>query len=126
MSATPTITVTFTISDTFTASPTLTPDYSSSVAIRGVYPNPVGAKGAVLLLNATFPGTFRLRVYDLRGELVWDKMGSKTLNQGDNRVVWMPLNNAGNPLAYGAYYMDLFVQGDGRSAKAGRWITVLK
>ncbi len=68
----------------------------------------------------------RVKIYDLRGELVCDKNDFKPLAMGDNRVVWKALNNAGKSLSYGAYFMEVSVEGGGRNAKASRWISVVK
>jgi hypothetical protein len=108
-------------------SPTFTPiPPDPSVTIIGVYPNPIGADGAVLLIHVTYVSHLKMKVFDLRGELVFEDDDYQALKMGDNRVVWNPRNSSGKSLAFGAYYLHILAGAQGRSAEAGRWISVVR
>ncbi|MES2202658.1 MAG: SBBP repeat-containing protein, partial [candidate division FCPU426 bacterium] len=123
----PTFSQTFTITDTFTIGMTKTPfNENAEIKIKGVYPNPVGAQGAMLVIHTSFQAMATVRIYDLRGELVYKRSDLQIGMGADGQFFWEAKNRGGKPLAYGTYYMKVSAEGGGRSASDGRWISVLR
>ncbi len=99
---------------------------NAELKIKGVYPNPVGAQGAMLVIHTTFQATATLKIYNLRGELVYERSDLQIGMGADGQFFWEPKNLEGRPLSFGAYYMKVSAEGGGRSASDGRWISVLR
>jgi hypothetical protein len=91
-----------------------------------VYPNPIGASGALFVLSVPRPATVGFWLYDLRGELVWS--GTQSYPVGGNyQYAWPAQNNFGAAISYGAYYLNAkAAYTDGNGEQDGKWLTVLR
>ena len=93
--------------------------------IVAVYPNPIGEFGGRFVVSTPFAGDVTFKLFDLRGELIFN--GALTCpGPGHYEYFWGAVNNSGNKVAYGAYYLKARIEGSGRNADDQRWLTVLR
>jgi hypothetical protein len=90
-----------------------------------VYPQPVTGQGSRILLGAPFAGVATLRLYDLRGEQVWEFKKDCPF-MGYFEVFWDASNQAGKKVSFGVYYLTAELDSGSRNRKAGKWISVVR
>jgi hypothetical protein len=128
---TPTITQTFTNSPTITDSPTITPTFTpdlfqGQLVIVSIFPHPVG-DNATILLGVPYAGDLSLKLYNLRGEVVWTH--TRACNHDDDyfTVPWDGRNPSGSPVSFGSYYLEAELAGYNHlHDKTGRWMSVVR
>jgi hypothetical protein len=138
---TKTVTMTFTLGPsptftrTITVSPTISPSFSASPTqgpvpqlfkIVAIYPNPVGDQGASFVFNLPYAANVDCKLYDLRGEAVWE--GNKSFPAGMGEIPWKAVNNGGAKVSYGAYYLVAKAKGttQNSSDSDSKWLTVVR
>jgi hypothetical protein len=78
-----------------------------------------------LLLAVPFAGDVTLKVYNVRGEVIWNWPFSAS-GQGYYPVYWDCKNPSGSRVSYGEYYAAAHEQGtNGLKRDHGRWMAVL-
>jgi len=84
------------------------------------YPNPFNPSTTIALQIAQ-PGTVRLNIYNLRGQLV-KTLANGRMEAGLHRLTWTGLDDAGRPVASGVYLYRL----EGRGFSQSRKMLLLK
>jgi hypothetical protein len=112
------------ISPTFSVSPT-SPPPPERFKLTAVYPNPVPSGGGKFVLSVPRPAVLHFKLYDLRGELIWDKVQPYPL-AGNYELSWPAQNNAGSAVSYGAYYLAVKAKMANGDEFDGRWISVVR
>jgi hypothetical protein len=85
----------------------------------------VPSGGGAIVVSLPAPAVLVYRIYDLRGELIWESVKPYP-NPGNYQLAWPAQNNSGAAVSYGAYYLSVkakFASGD---ATEGRWISVVR
>ncbi len=92
-----------------------------SVIDRGPSPNPFNP-ATQFRFRLNRPGTYRLRVHDLRGRVLWSSRPTAG-SVGEYRVTWSGSRSDGSPLASGVYLYTIAL--DGQVVSSGK-LSLLK
>ena len=92
-----------------------------SVIDRGPSPNPFNP-ATQFRFRLNRPGTYRLRVHDLRGRVLWSSRPTAG-SVGEYRVTWNGSRSDGSPLASGIYLYTIAL--DGKMVSSGK-LSLLK
>jgi hypothetical protein len=85
----------------------------------------VPSSGGAIVVSLPWPGEVRLRIFDLRGELIWE--GKKAYTAGGSyQEPWPAMNDSGSPVSYGAYYLQARCESAHGSDSDGRWLSVVR
>ncbi len=69
------------------------------------YVNPLKAETAKIILNTSRAGTVKIKIFDRRGRMVWEK--DKYLKSGENKIDWACDNIYGEIVASGIYFVRI-------------------
>jgi hypothetical protein len=85
----------------------------------------VGAGGAEIVVGLPLAAVLVYKIYDLRGELIWDKVQAYP-SGGSFQLHWPAQNNSGAAVSYGAYYLSVKAKFSSGDQGDGRWISVMR
>jgi len=73
--------------------------------LHKIYPNPFNPS-TTISFSLPESGQASLRIYDLKGRLLWTGMQEEFLPSGEHQIMWQGMDNAGNHAPTGIYFVE--------------------